>query len=534
MGIPYYFWSICKKHPAILQPVLPDQVHYLHIDFNGAIHPAVQGVIKSIAQPSAPTAAPAPEPIPQEILEGLFQEEIWASFKTIQKIANPLVETRIYIDGVAPVAKMAQQRKRRYLSHKRHELLKTTPVWDTNAISPGTQFMEQLEVFLQKKLQRVSHTHLSPASVAGEGEHKIFAFIRTLGSPAPSGRVHVIHGLDADLIMLSLISHTPGIYLMRENARDNTLDFLNIHELRIGLLREIAPQHATDPYTEEAKLWIESYILLCVLLGNDFVPHPPSLSLKKNAHEKLMHAWTQCERPLLVTSEGVIEWSALAEVITKLAGKERDLLTEYANDYLKRPPPGARSEEERMEQFPRHPQNIHQYTRLLATGTQRDLAAWRQNYYKHLFRTRMYDTKIIQDTCDAFVRGIAWTYHYYRALGLPSDFYYPYTYAPTLQDIANHIEAHAQPLTEMQMNWKRGPSLQFVSSRVQLASVLPSTSFQLLPAEIRKKLLDPAQGLSHLYPAKYPLETFLKTYLWECEPVLPFMEVKLLQKILLD
>ena len=79
-------------------------------------------------------------------------------------------------------------------------------MWDTNAITPEFKFVDHLENTLQNIRDYVDNKNLkiilSDSNVPGEGEHKIFNYIKEHDIQGSN----VIYGLDADLIMLCLAS----------------------------------------------------------------------------------------------------------------------------------------------------------------------------------------------------------------------------------------------------------------------------------------------------------------------------------------
>src|ERR1700729_1415422 len=83
----------------------------------------------------------------------------------------------------------------------------------------------QLKYFINKKVSEDVDWQgveivLSGHEVPGEGEHKIMEYIRQAkAQPGYDPNVrHCLYGLDADLVMLGLLSHDPHFCLLREEV----------------------------------------------------------------------------------------------------------------------------------------------------------------------------------------------------------------------------------------------------------------------------------------------------------------------------
>lgn len=135
------------------------------------------------------------------------------------------------------------------------EVLPEEKRFDSNCITPGTEFMDslqkQLEFFVAMKISSdplwqktqvilSGHQVEKPVTcllfvkafsdcvniqVPGEGEHKIMEFIRFQRSqPDYNAETrHCLYGLDADLMMLGLCSHEPYFSLLREEVRSDLI-----------------------------------------------------------------------------------------------------------------------------------------------------------------------------------------------------------------------------------------------------------------------------------------------------------------------
>ena len=137
----------------------------------------------------------------------------------------------------------------------------------------------------------------------GEGEHKIVDYIRNWrrSSDYSPDVVHAICGQDADLIMLGLSLHEPRVIILRDRAsppkkgkgksgaehdgkNEKGLDYLRIDRLRQYLLYEFGAslgQPGALPFPFDIEMVLNDFIFLCFLVGNDFLPHLPSLAIRE-------------------------------------------------------------------------------------------------------------------------------------------------------------------------------------------------------------------------------------------------------------
>ena len=234
MGVPYFFKKLLDKERKYKQQILFDklnkQPNVLYIDGNCAIHPECFKIAdKMIDEPDT------------YIKEGYMIKQIIDFFDYLEDFVDPKKEVYISIDGVAPMAKINQQRKRRVKSVIDNQIRnsikkkfnKKISNWSNSVISPGTEFMERLHLALVKHYKNKSETNdkkikytYSSYHTRGEGEHKILQDIKKNKS-----KNSIVYGLDADLIFLTLASNISELYLLRESStfKNNKQEEKNDH-----------------------------------------------------------------------------------------------------------------------------------------------------------------------------------------------------------------------------------------------------------------------------------------------------------------
>lgn len=174
---------------------------------------------------------------------------------------------------------------------------------------------------------------------------------------------HVIYGLDADLIMLGLATHEPHFRVLREDVffqeskartchicgqkghiaeackgeakqkegdlgeKDKALADKPFIWLHVSVLREYlevelhVPQ---QPFRFDLERALDDWVFMCFFVGNDFLPHLPSLDIRENGIDTLIAIWRD-NIPLMgsyVTKDGHVDLERAQFILDGLAKQE--------------------------------------------------------------------------------------------------------------------------------------------------------------------------------------------------------------------
>ena len=546
MGIPYYFKYISNEYPdTILEPsnTLDNQglssntceneinFNYLFLDFNCLIHPCCHRILDKYKTNNAN--------ISNEQLELEMCQEIKRYLLYIKDFVKPNKMLYIAIDGVAPRAKMVQQRSRRYrsilLKNKIKNLKKKHNIengieWDTNAITPGTKFQAKLS----KYLQTIVHTDefkdidviISDSTVPGEGEHKILQYIRNNNFEKSDN--FAIYGLDADLIMLSMACKIDNIYLLREAVHFGKINcdellYLNIKNLKKNLFYEITTNILTEESIDIDRL-VDDYIAICFLLGNDFLPHLTSLQISNDGIHILLNIYCTVltERKEYLVNDSEINTGFLKNILHKLLITEDETVLKNTKKYYRQRvlyKTFDNEYNEALEVLNKLPLNENKKSKgTIRMGSDN----WRNRYYKQLFKIDYYqETNEIIEICLNYFEGIYWTAKYYFDNCCSWQWYYRYHYSPTIKELYEYLDLS---FSKIELSLEEP-----VSPYEQLLLVLPPQSYRLLPNELQSSVLSYESPIISYYPYEIKLDMFQKKWLHECEPKLPLINYKFLK-----
>lgn len=560
MGIPSYFAHIVRQHRKIIKPFQLDnpKIDNLYLDCNSFIYEAHLTQSQEVAKKQQQQANRngTSFSISKDAYEKNLINSVCAKLRLYINQLQPRQRVFIAFDGVAPVAKLNQQRNRRYMtafqaSLNDNETNKHLFKWNTSAITPGTIFMTKLSEALQTNFNKpaefgLSHIIVSSANEAGEGEHKIYEYIRN-DAMYHKNTCTVIYGLDADLIMLTLnhLHISPNMYLFRETpefikALDNTLNpnetyLLDIPLFAETIIREMTagtPALVTSPgpalSIQDDVLF--DYIFLCFFLGNDFLPHFPALNIRTSGIDRLINAYKyvfhgqqgqqgqqgQGER-LTLTKNREIVWKNVRLFIAHLAANELPFLQEEykhrekLSKRLEYQPPIPKKGEDENLMLPLKERAGEIYINPGETG-------WEARYYNVLFKIKINDERRAEISTN-YLEGLEWTMKYYSTGCADWRWTYNYYYPPLLTDLIKHVPYFEKTLVPFQ---PKNP----LQPLVQLCYVLPPSSMDILPPLLQKGVL---AEFPEWYVGNYFFLWSFCKFFWEAHVDLPEIDIQKLE-----
>uniref|UniRef100_A0A669Q5G4 5'-3' exoribonuclease n=1 Tax=Phasianus colchicus TaxID=9054 RepID=A0A669Q5G4_PHACC len=648
MGVPAFFRWLSRKYPSIIVNCVeekakecngvkasvdtskpnPNEVEFdnLYLDMNGIIHPCTH---------------PEDKPAPKN-----EDEMMVAIFEYIDRIFNIVRPRRLLymaIDGVAPRAKMNQQRSRRFRASKegmeaaeekqkiRQEILAKGGIlppeevkerFDSNCITPGTEFMDNLAKCLRYYIADRLNSDpgwknltiiLSDASAPGEGEHKIMDYIRRQRAQPnhDPNTHHCLCGADADLIMLGLATHEPNFTIIREEFKPNKpkpcalcnqmghevkdcqglprekqgkhdqfADSLPASEqefifIRLCVLREYLERELTMaslPFTFDFERSVDDWVFMCFFVGNDFLPHLPSLEIREGAIDRLVNIYKNVVHKTggYLTESGFVNLQRVQMIMLAVGEVEDSIFKKRKDDddnfkrrqkekkkRMKRDHPsfipggqfspqalGNRSSPQAISNPRQAAYEMRMHDRQNSTmsspntslnsdgspsparGIKRKSedsdsepepednirlweSGWKQRYYKNKFDVDASDEK--------FRRKVVQSY------GCASwNWYYPFHYAPFASDF--------EGIADMPSDFEKG-SKPFKPLE-QLMGVFPAASGNFLPPTWRKLMTDPESSIIDFYPEDFAIDLNGKKYAWQGVALLPFVDERRLRAAL--
>jgi 5'-3' exonuclease len=536
MGIPSFFVHAVRTYKRIVKPItsLGVPVSNLYLDCNGLIYNAVRDVKLPGTQSENRTA-----------YEYAIIQHVCNSISAYIATVAPTTSVFIAFDGVAPAAKLNQQRERRFKTWlatvvdadiqsqafstpasaaasasasstststlERHTKLTSSEVWSTACITPGTEFMGRLHTEMVKYRNQQSELMpsvkfiLSTSVEPGEGEHKIFEHIRD-HPEAHRDQVTLVYGLDADLIMLTLnhLHISNRIFLYRETPEfirsvDSSLRPNEQYYVDIPFMADCIAEHITvspsvdttqssdlNSVTVTRKHLVYDYIFMFFMMGNDFMPHFPSMNIRTTGPATIMDAYRTVFKNTLshsdhsqsrrnqsfihyetdtdnngsknINTRPRINWTTVKQFIEYLASSEQDRFIDEHN--LRSKKSGRGNDGYEYVSDPSRPwgDNYTSVYELIINKCESNDATlhlpskergvefyiapskpdWERRYYHVLFDQPITD-KRCKTYCMNYLEGLEWTFSYYTYGCIDWKWKYNYMYPPLLQDLVRFI-----------------------------------------------------------------------------------------------
>ncbi len=560
MGIPSYFRTILENYPNVIYANSKKKTDYFLIDFNSIIYNQIPKV--DIPKNGNKTKIQ---------IENLIIKYTIAYLKhAICDFVKPQKMIYFAFDGVAPRAKMTQQRWRRfktininkfddYLQNKYNLPKKVN--FGSKDVSPGTKFMEKMSKQLQKAIKSGSfstHTKnkleyiLSDSSIPGEGEHKYMNIIKNVTNKKEN---ITVFSPDADVIVLSVSSNvnnirilkTPQSEIEREHYPTQEFIYLDIDKFKKILFSGILEVNSSFDMN---KIFID-YTFLTILEGNDFVIAVPYLKMIKDQMRTLMKTYRKIlnknkEYLIIVQKEKVsINRKFFIELLDEISKNEEKMLKNIQKRMHRirknRPPRRFEKEKdkeqheiekcrfEHEEYYSEYNPEYQKYNKIFNKVNYFN-ENWKCDYYGHFLEIDCHNDKeydmYLRKVCHNYIEALIFNMEYYLFTSPAWRWHYRFRCAPCISDLLQYIKSVP---TALDINLDKSTPY---TPLQQLFMILPPQSKSYLPKKYGELMTNVDSPLIQYFPIDFELDVLAGEKFIYSEPILPELnDTKILNEL---
>jgi 5'-3' exonuclease len=586
MGVSGLLREILKKYPSIHLPAPhPNiKIDYLFIDFNAFIYKTILAFPKDIVYNFSKNKETS------SYEKELVKLVIKNTLELVNKVCKPSKLLYIAIDGPPPLAKMVQQRERRYMNVYKDNLFKkyeptkyiTGATYDKNRVTPGTTLMTLLNKEFTKIVKAGKFGKIAVvfdgSNVPGEAEHKYLKIIEEIDA-APNEKFVIISG-DGDAILLSLRFPSKSIYIMQSVANsialqelypaeqeyayldikrfiDSLYDFYdgpqiggklklsNAEKKLVAQFKQKTNPINSNQREKQKKDFLIDYVFMSFIEGNDFAKPIFFLKYKEdNMRTPLsIYRFQRKYNPnfrliYFKNGQAYINQQNFAAIINRLAKIEEEKISEIKYRIEKKisRPPAPKHLDPKNNKPPslEHKLYTNQDHILHADFVKqydylynyKSFQEFKNKYYEY-FWNQPPTPENIAAICKNYLDILLFNIRYYYGTGLSWTLNYHAVAAPLPSDLATFLQKNTKYYDEAE--FEEGEP---VHPLVLLAYVMPPQSMKegVIPKKYRDILLKK-------YPEYFPENIELKLMvpggkLIYAEPVLPSPPISILKEVL--
>lgn len=264
-------------------------------------------------------------------------------------------------------------------------------------------------------------------------------------------------------------------------------------------------------------------------MGNDFIPRLPCLKIRNGSLNDIIVLYKLISWNIgdfLIGSDLTVNRVFFHQLLGSIACLEDDFMLDMSEQRqkdigrFKSRLYGKTLYQQAIEKFD-YVEN--QYSDIILGGTK----DWRKRYYEYHIGLKYRNSKEFQRNllplCNSYIEGMNWVLQYYIGWNNNWTWHYPYDTAPTALDLYNSI-------AELDLDYEFEDNRP-VEPYVQLLSILPPESAELLPATLQPLMTDRDSPIHYMYPLKITLSLIGNKFWHECKPKMPLVDHELLKDV---